>query len=128
MSSNEKIGEKIDALYVKRAARLTLEKNVETLKAEEKTMRDEIIHILNDVGLESARGAAATATIRKSIAPIVTDWDLVYQYIQENKRFDLLHQRLTVEAWRDLRNEGIELPGTESFNKEDLSLTKASRK
>lgn len=122
------IGEKIDALYAKRAERLALEKEVKAMKELETALREEVIHALHDVGLASARGAAATATIQKSVAPIVTDWDKVYQYIQENNRFDLLHQRLTVEAWRDLRNEGVELPGVESFNKEDLSLTKASRK
>jgi len=131
MTTDEKadltIGEKIDKLYAKRAERLALEKTVEAMKAEEAVLREEIIHALHDVGLASARGGAATATIKKSISPIVADWDQVYTYIKENNRFDLLHQRITVQAWKDLLNDGILIPGTESFNKEDLSLTKATR-
>lgn len=121
------LGQEIDALYAKRAARLTLDKEVKKLKEEEAVIREELIKKLQAAGLQRASGAMATAGIKATVKPIVKDWDEIYAYIYRNHRWDLLHQRLSTTAWEDMLNEGELLPGTESFTDLDISLTKASR-
>jgi len=121
------LGQEIDALYAKRAERLALEKQVKELKAVETDLREALLHRLQDTGLQRASGGLATASIKSSTKPIVTDWDSVYNYIKENDRFDLVHQRISSLAWADLLAAGILVPGTESFTELDINLTKASR-
>lgn len=119
------LGAKIDDLYRKRAARLELEKEVAAAKQQETELRDEIIHMLNDAGLGAGRGETATASLKTSTKPIVTNWQDVYRYIRDNDRFDLLQQRISSLAWSEFKNDGILVPGTEAFTEIGLSLTKA---
>lgn len=121
------LGAKIDDLYRKRAARLELEKEVAAAKQQETELQDEIIHMLGDAGLGAGRGETATASLKTSTKPIVTDWSHVYQFIRDNDRFDLLHQRISSLAWSELEKDGILVPGTEAFTEIGLSLTKAYR-
>lgn len=121
------LGKQIDELYAKRAERLALEKQVKELKEQETVLREALLHRLQDTGLQRASGAMATAGIKSSTKPIVTDWDQVYDYIKTNDRFDLVHQRISSLAWADLLAAGTLVPGTESFTELDVSLTKASR-
>jgi hypothetical protein len=121
------LGQEIDQLYSKRSARLALEKTVKELKEQEVTMREALLHRLQDTGLQRASGSLATAGVKSSTKPIVTDWDSVYNYIKENDRFDLVHQRISSLAWADLLAAGTLVPGTESFTELDITLTKASR-
>lgn len=121
------LGAQIDELYAKRAERLLIEKQVKELKEQETVLREALLHRLQDTGLQRASGAMATAGIKSSTKPIVTDWDQVYDYIKTNDRFDLVHQRISSLAWADLLAAGTLVPGTESFTELDVSLTKASR-
>jgi hypothetical protein len=121
------LGSQIDELYAKRAERLLIEKQVKELKEQETVLREALLHRLQDTGLQRASGAMATAGIKSSTKPIVTDWDQVYDYIKTNDRFDLVHQRISSLAWADLLAAGTLVPGTESFTELDVSLTKASR-
>ena len=121
------LGQKIDALYELRAKRLALQKEVDAIKEEERACTDEIIHLLGNTGLGAARGAVATAALKTTTKPIVTDWQSVYTYIVDNDRFDLLHQRISSLAWAELEKDGILVPGTEAFVELSLSLTKAKR-
>lgn len=122
------IGTLIDGLYALRSRRLELTKEVENMKSQETTMRQQIIMELDDIGLAKASGTEATVGITMSIQPEIVDWDEVHKYIREHDRFDLLQKRISVVAWRDLINEeGTLVPGTLVTEVRDISLTKAHR-
>jgi len=121
------LGEVIDNLYETRAARLTLSKQVEELKQQEAVIREELLRMLNDVGLKKASGELATVGVKTSIQPLTTDWVQIHRYIRNEDRFDLLQKRLATLAWRELYDTGILVPGTEPFKETDLSLTKSTR-
>lgn len=125
MSSS--LGLSIDALYALRQNRLELTKRVDDLKQLEAEMREEIMTELAVLGLAKASGVNATAGIRNTLEPVVTDWDCVHAFIRENDRFDLLQKRLSAPAWRDLREAGTLVPGTDSITVQDISLTKSTR-
>ena len=121
------LGSTIDMLYTRREERLDLERKVKELKRGEEELRMAILQCLGLSGLQKASGHAATASVKTSIIPIVTDWDKIHSYVKEQDRFDLLQKRLSVLAWRDLNDTGVLVPGTEAVEDVDLSLTKSSR-
>lgn len=121
------LGQLIDSYYEARQERLDKERFIKELKEKEQNLKFEIMDVLRDSGLKKATGAVATASIRSTTVPAVDDWDQVYAYITQNDRFDLLHKRISTTAWRELHDDGIEVPGITALEDEDLSLTKASR-
>ena len=121
------LGQIIDAYYKKRQDRLDLERSIKDLKEEEQNLKFSIMDMLRETGLKKATGDLATASLRSVMVPIVEDWDDVYKYITQNDRFDLLHKRISILAWRELHEGGVNVPGIIAAEDEDLSLTKASR-
>lgn len=125
--STTELGAAIDALYDLRESRLDLERQAKVLKAKEQEQRIAILDCLDASGLAKATGSLATAGKKITTIPLVTDWDLVFQYIKEKDRFDMIQKRISVTAWREtLDNEGL-VPGTEAVEDVDITLTKASR-
>ena len=127
MTELNKLGPTIDRLYELREKRLELERRAKDLKSEEFSLRQEIIVLLGTAGLDKASGHNATASLKTAMMPMVTDWDLVFSYVRDNDRFDLLQKRLSTLAWRDLNEAGSLVPGTEAVEDVDISLTKSSR-
>lgn len=123
----ETLGQMIDKLYQTRAERLEVTKRVDAMKEQERQMRAKIIELLDSVGLAKASGQLATCGITVILEPVVNDWDKVHEFIRENDRFDLLQKRLSVTAWREMYLENNLVPGTESMEVTDISLTKSTR-
>lgn len=121
------LGTLIDSLYNLRQQRLEATKTVDAMKAEEAKLREQIQLKLEETGLAKASGAIATAGLKRSIDPVVDDWDEFYRYIRENNRFDLLQRRISAPAWRELNEEGTVVYGTTGQEVWDLSLTKSTR-
>lgn len=121
------LGELIDNLYAKRAARLLVTKEVDALKAEETTLREQIIEALDKQAMDKASGKKATCGITESTEPVAKDWQQIHKFIRVENRFDLLQRRLSGPAWLELREAGILVPGTEPIKVRSLSLTKSSR-
>lgn len=121
------LGIQIDALYALRQQRLELTKTVEALKAQETAAREEILSLLDLIHLAKASGHMATCGIKETIEPVVEEWELVHDYIRTENRFDLIQKRLSAPAWRELRDNGLLVPGTSATTVRDLSLTKSVR-
>lgn len=121
------LGVLIDSLYNLRQQRLEASRAVDAMKAEESQLREKIQLALEESGLAKASGAVATAGLKRSIDPVVEDWDEFYRYIRENNRFDLLQRRVSAPAWRELKDEGIDVYGTTGQEVWDISLTKSTR-
>lgn len=121
------LGTMIDTLYATRQKRLDVTKEVEALKVEEAQMRKLILEMLDEQGMAKASGYMATCGIKKIIEPVTTDWEQIHEFIRIENRFDLIQKRLSAPAWRDLFNTGILVPGTDSVEVRDLSLTKSTR-
>jgi hypothetical protein len=81
--------------------------------------------MLKKQGLEKGSGKSATASIKKTIVPVVEDWKKTYAYIHKNKAFELLHRRLASTAWSEVIEAGGKVPGVAALEVEDLSLTKS---
>jgi hypothetical protein len=121
------LGETIDALYALRQLRLEEQKKIDAMKAEEVNIRGKIIELLENAGLAKASGYMATAGIKVTVEPLVTDWDPVFEYIRKENKFELIQKRISAPAWRELKESGILVPGTEENPVVDISLTKSTR-
>lgn len=122
------IGEVIDNLYAVRAERLVLGKKVDDMKRAEAQLRGIIISRLKTAELDGAKGKMATASITTDKQARITDWPAFWEYCIEHDANDLVQKRPATLAIKARWEDGIEIPGIEPVELEDLSLTKRSAK
>ncbi len=118
------LGACVDQLYEARAARLSLNAQVEAMKVAEAALED---HILNKFGKDEIRGAkgdVATAAIKMDTTVNTTDWDAYRDYVVKHKAWDMLRKQPATTAVKARWANGEAVPGVEPFTKISLSLTK----
>jgi hypothetical protein len=111
-----------------RAERLLADKAAESLKEKETVLFRQIIAEYRERGIEVLGGNLGVVKMHKKVKPIVTtpeDWRLVYSFIEQEQRFDLLHKRLTESAVEELWENGIEVPGVGRNDVYTLSVSGA---
>ena len=122
-----KAGKIVDGLYKLRAQRLLLEKKVEELKAKETAHKALLLVDLPALGLESASGKLATASLQANLVPQIlnaaADWPLLYKYIQKHGSFEMLHKRLSAEPFQERWAAGEQVPGVSAVRVVSISLT-----
>lgn len=123
--SLESIGEKVDLYFRTREQRLLMQKQVDNVQTEESKLKEEIIRELQTAQVTSIGGQIARVTIQEKIKPIAQNWELVYEYIRMNNAFDLMQRRLTEAAVKGRWEDGIKIPGVDSFTVFDLSVAKS---
>lgn len=121
------VGELVDKAYQTRAKRLELERQVDELKKAETDLKQLAIDALRVVGLESARGKVATATITKRRRLSVKDWSAFWAWARKDPGGNYVQKRVASEATNEwlAEHKGKAVPGVEQFDEWELSLTKA---
>ena len=119
------LGACIDALYSARALRLEQEKVVESMKAQERELKQLIMAQLAADKIDGAKGKIATAAIMHKRVPVVLDWPTFWAFARKDKLGVYVQKRIAVEATRELFDAGKEVPGAALEEVIDLSLTKA---
>lgn len=120
------LGAAVDTLYDVRSKRLALEREVNALKAEESALKDSILKNLQP-GTMGIKGTRASFTARKEVEPIVKDWQSVHSWIRDNGEFSLLQKRIANDSWREFKDSGLLIPGTEGREIIKVSVSKVSR-
>jgi hypothetical protein len=119
------MGRCADLLKDVQQLRLSMEKEVEEVKARESEIKEHIINNLSkseDTGAAGLRYRVQVVMKRKTK---VIDWSLLHSWIRKNDRFDMLQKRLSDTAAQDWQEqEQRVLPGCEIINLPDLSITK----
>lgn len=121
------LGACIDALYVARAERLDKQKEVEALAVEEGRIKEYLLETLAANKLEGAKGRLATAATRRTVVPVLKEWDAFTEYVRKNRAFDLFERRVSRLAFRERLDAGKTVPGVEPFTVVELSLTKSGK-
>jgi hypothetical protein len=120
------IGACADRLYAIKDEASKIKKQLDELDKERKAIQE---HVINELPKSNARGVtgkvANVRVITKEV-PQVKDWDAFYGYVRKTKRTDLLQRRLSDGAVGELMDQGVKVPGVESFTAVSISLTKAS--
>ena len=118
------LGACADRLFQVRAERLTVQKQVEQLMAEESAIKEHLINTLPKSDASGVSGRLARVTIVTKEIPQVKDWDAFYQYVKKTGSFDLMQRRLTDAAIKERWEEGKEIPGVEHFHVVSVSINK----
>jgi hypothetical protein len=126
------LGACVDLAYTLRSARIEaqreMEARIEEMKEQEHQIRDYIINSFKKSDIEGAKGQVATVSLTRTVLPSPKDWDAIYKYIKKYDAFDLLERRVHRAAYKDRVEAGDVIPGIETFDKIDLSLTKIGGK
>lgn len=122
----------MDLAYNLRTARIAKQRSfdseIEKMKSDEEAIREYIIQTFKKSEIEGAKGSVATAGITHTPLPVPKDWPKIYKYIEKNDAWDLMEKRIHKTAFRDRLEAGEVIPGIETFDKLDLSLTKIGGK
>lgn len=102
------------ALYDERAELNAQSKEI-TRQMEE--MESLLVERLDVLGIDSAKGKAASVRIEEKVLPAVEDWDAFYQYIGSTESWYLLERRATSKAYQELVAAGEEVPGVKPYTK-----------
>lgn len=119
------LGACIDALYSARALRLKHEKTIESMKAQERELKQLIMAQLAADKIDGAKGKIATAAITRKPVPVIMDWPTFWAFARKDKLGVYVQKRIAVESTRELFDAGKEVPGAALEEVIDLSLTKA---
>ncbi len=69
-----------------------------------------LLEKLNEIGMDSAKGATGTVYKSKRTSATVADWDYVLDHIQKNELWNMLEKRVSKQAVEQYVEEHGELP------------------
>ena len=69
---------------------------------------------MDDQGIEKTANDRATISVKTKTMPSAEDWDQIYKHILATEQFELLHRRLSAQAFRELLSLGMTVPGIKS--------------
>jgi len=118
------LGACADLLFTTRNDRLTLQKQVDALSAQETSLKDHIIATLPKSDSTGVAGKLARVTVVTDEVPQVKDWDLFYAYVHKNKAYELLNRALSKAGVTERLEAGKKVAGVEMFPVVKVSINK----
>lgn len=121
------LGEAVDVLYARRAARLEAEREVDRMKEEEVALKQHVITLLREAKLRGAKGSMATAAITLKRTYKFAEgvgWLQFWAFARKDKVGALLQKRIAVTAVDEYLKAGKQVPGIVPEDVMDLSLTR----
>jgi hypothetical protein len=117
------LGACVDLAHDLREKRLTMQKEVDAVEAQEKFVRE---HIIKSVpkGDSGAVGKRFKGVVLTEDIPQVEDWDVFYRHISKTKSFDLLNRAVNRKAVSERWADKKAVPGVKVFKAVKLSITK----
>lgn len=118
------LGACADAYHEVRSLRLAMEKEVDPIQAREAEIK---AHIIDNLSVKEDTGAAGQhhrAQIKIEEQPTVEDWELLYDFVVEEDRFDLIGKSLGMKAAKEMHAAGEKIPGVGKITVKKLSITK----
>jgi len=114
----------ITELWTLRESKRELSQQEKALNERYNTLKQELIHQLDEQGVSGAKAARARVVITESQVVQTQDWDAFCAYIRENNAFHLLQKKPSATACKELSSiEGTPPPGISFLTLRDISLT-----
>lgn len=106
--------EKLAEVYVKiRDARAALKEKFEaedsTMKAQQDMLAEKMLELCKDIDADSIRTTAGTIIRKVDTRYWTTDWDSMYQFIEEHNAYPLLEKRLHQTNMKQFLEENPDL-------------------
>lgn len=119
----ETIGGLADAMYLLREEKRKLEAAAAEKAKEIEVIELRLIELLDEQETTKGDGQHATVSLTEAVLPTVVDWDAVWNYILKTKNTQLLQNRVSPLAWRELCELKKPPPGIDAFTKRTIRLT-----
>lgn len=121
----KKIGTSVKKLEILRRARKETEIVISDMKKDEKALEAHIYLLMKKEDIAFTRGESISVSIVDMEVPEATDWPALYKYITKTGNFDLLHKRLTIDAFKDRWDDGKAIPGVKQRQFQKLTVRQA---
>lgn len=109
-----------------RDTRLDYERLAEDIKKQEQTMHADILALLAESGLESARTSAGTVTRQTKQTVGVKDFPALLRFAADNNPA-CVQMRAGERACLEMLEQGVVIPGIEVGTRVSLSITKGAK-
>jgi hypothetical protein len=119
----ETIGGLADAMYLLREEKRQLEAQADEKAKQIETIEQRLIELLDEQETTKGDGRHASVSLTESVLPTVVDWDAVWAYVLKTKNIQLLQNRVSPLAWRELCELKKPPPGIDAFTKRTIRLT-----
>lgn len=116
------LGSAIDKMLEIRDKRTELSKQDKELKEEFDNLEAIVLQQLREQDTVQGRSKRATATVSEQLIATIEDWESFETYVKENDAFYLLAKRPANAAYKELLQQGVDVPGLKPFTKLSISL------
>ena len=124
VTNAQAMGELADEWWTLRASRLAIEKEVARIREQESRAKSALLQSLTENKVTSVGGQKVRVTHVVKDKPSVNDWEEVYSYIRETGSFDIFQRRIGERAVKDRWDDGVKIPGIESYPIDEISYSK----
>lgn len=116
------VGTLIDEMSNIREKRRSISEQDKELEKLYKTLEEELIAAMDAQGTSKSTGKLASAGISETVVANKLDWLAFMAWMARTKNFQLVQQRVSDPAYRELRTQGKVIPGLEDFTKRSINL------
>ena len=108
------LDDKMNMLADTRAKLKVLLEQEKELKQVQNALEAEIAADMERQGLTQTGNDVCTISLKTETVPTVEDWDVLHQHISDTGRFELLQNRMSATAYRELIAMEPSVPGVRS--------------
>lgn len=116
------VGALIDQMSRLREERRVVAEQDKALKAAYDAAELQLIEALDKQDSRKGEGKLASASISEVVVAQKLDWNKMMTWLARTKNFQLVQQRISDPAYRELRALGKVIPGLEDFTKRSINL------
>ena len=114
MTEKSKINELINELADTRESINSLDEKRKGFVQKKMDLESRLVAVMDDQGIERTANDRATISVKTETMPSAEDWDQIYRHILATEQFELLHSRLSAQAFREILALGQTVPGVRS--------------
>ncbi len=116
------VGALIDQMSRLREERRVIAEQDKVLKAAYDATELQLIEALDKQDTRKGEGKLASASIGEVVVAQKLNWNETMKWVARTKNFQLVQQRISDPAYRELRALGKVIPGLEDFTKRSINL------
>ena len=114
MTEESNINELINELADTRESINSLDEKRKGFVQKKMDLESRLVAVMDDQGIERTANDRATISVKTETMPSAEDWDQIYRHILATEQFELLHRRLSAQAFREILALGQTVPGVRS--------------
>ena len=88
-----------------------LNKQIKELKQHEQLLDVLLLKKMDAEGLSRTANGIASASINEDTVPEITDWEAVFEHINQTGDYSLMQRRMSSVAYKEVLKLGEEVPG-----------------